>query len=108
LIIIKIRGRVEMNKFNKIVNKKISGMDITEFDFMLKRLDKKIYLKDTINKEIILINTFNDLIKCLMILKYKYTMEQDIDGVMIEFEIGDGKITLISDIIDFNIIDYRY
>lgn len=98
----------KMNKYNIITEKRISDIKLEIFDFMVKVLEKKIYLKETDTKEVTLIKTFNDLIYCLNGLKYKYTMEQDADGIMIEFEIGDGVYTFLSDVNDFNLIDYKY
>ena len=97
-----------MIKNNIITEKKISGIELEIFDFMVKVLEKKIYLKKKETREVTLIETFNDLIYCLNNLKYKYTMEQDSEGVMIEFEIGDGVYTFLSDAKDFNLIDYKY
>lgn len=93
---------------NKTVEKKISDIKLEIFDFRVLVEDKKIYLRDNIERELIEITTFSDLIYCLNNLKYKYTMEQDEKGVMIEFDLFINKYTFLSDLKDFNLIDYKY
>jgi hypothetical protein len=88
---------------------KINDLKLEVFDFKVLVKDKKIYLRDNTKRELILIKNFSDLIYCLNSLKYKYIMEQDSEGVMIEFDLFENnRYTFLSDKINFNLIDYRY